>query len=302
MAPPSGKDDPELGIELEPLLDSESSVDLDGTTSARQSPSTVITRSWRRLFFRISVCVGLSLLALFLLLTRPQEWHPSGPTCFIGSMPKDVPPYGPEDCFDNINWTTIDLPDSQTTGLLHAHSFIQLPLNTTKELSFLSQGNMTHGAFRVSQNGASDSNVAVGIQAYYRDPKELTKARVCRLHPAEDKWGLGIFAPDVPPSEDGYRLKLNVDVVLPGTDDNGDPLALEYVRMYMRAYDHWLAGLVDAIYIDPDSIPKIPETSSPAGIPTASASASSGLPSPPRMSGVPRPGAPPYRCVFPHNA
>ena len=108
-------------------------------------------------------------------------------------MSKDVPPYGPEHCFDNINWTTIDLPDGQTTGLLHAHSFIQLPLNTTKELSFLSQGNMTHGAFRVSQNGASDSNVAVGIQAYYRDPKELTKARVCRLHPAEAKWGLGIF-------------------------------------------------------------------------------------------------------------
>lgn len=108
-------------------------------------------------------------------------------------MSKDVPPYGPEDCFDNINWTTIDLPDSQTAGRFHAHAFINLPLNATKELSFLSPGNMTRGAFRVSQNGASDSNLAIGIQAYYRDPKELTEARVCRLHPAEDKWGLGVF-------------------------------------------------------------------------------------------------------------
>ena len=108
-------------------------------------------------------------------------------------MSKDVPPYGPEDCFDNINWTTIDLPDSQTTGRFHAHAFINLPLKATKELSFLSPGNMTRGAFRVSQNGASDSNLAIGIQAYYRDPKELTEARVCRLHPAEDKWGLGVF-------------------------------------------------------------------------------------------------------------
>ena len=61
-------------------------------------------------------------------------------------------------------------------------------------------------------------------------------------------------------------MKLNIDVVLPGTDDSGDPLALEYVRMYMRAYDHWLGGLVNAIYIDPDTIPKLPETSSPAQV------------------------------------
>ena len=42
-------------------------------------------------------------------------------------------------------------------------------------------------------------------------------------------------APDIPASEDGYNLKLNINVVIPGTDDDGDPLALEYVRMYMRA-------------------------------------------------------------------
>ena len=108
-------------------------------------------------------------------------------------MPKDVPPYGPQECFDNINWTAINLPDSETSGLLHAHAFVNLPLNATKELSFLNQGNMTRGAFRISQNGASDSNVAVGIQAYYRDPEQFKKARVCRLHPAEDKWGLGIY-------------------------------------------------------------------------------------------------------------
>lgn len=120
-------------------------------------------------------------------------------------MSRDVPSYGPEDCFDNINWTTIDLPDTQTTGLLHAHAFVQLPLNATRELSFLSQGNMTHGGFRVLQNGASDSNAAVGIQAYYRDPKELTKARVCRLHPAQDKWGLGIFVSDIRAASPPFR-------------------------------------------------------------------------------------------------
>lgn len=128
-------------------------------------------------------------------------------------------------------------------------------------------------------------------------------------------------APDIPASEDGYNLKLNINVVIPGTDDDGDPLALEYVRMYMRAYDHWLGGLVDAIYIDPDSVPDIRETPSSSEvlpwllgarndtmlmdsalqIPTPSASTSSELSPSPWMSRVPRAGAPPYRCVFPHN-
>ncbi len=73
-------------------------------------------------------------------------------------------------------------------------------------------------------------------------------------------------APDIPASDYGYNLKLNIDVVLPGTDDSGDPLAVEYVRMYMRAYDHWLGGLVDAIYIDPESIPTITETPTPSEV------------------------------------
>lgn len=78
MAPAGGKDDPEQGIELEPLLGS--SLDSDGNVSDRQSARSVITRSWRRLFLRISVCAALSFVALVLLLTRPREWHPSGPT------------------------------------------------------------------------------------------------------------------------------------------------------------------------------------------------------------------------------
>lgn len=36
--------------------------------------------------------------------------------------------------------------------------------------------------------------------------------------------------------------------------------------MYMRAYDHWLGGLVNAIYIDPESVPKIPETPDPSTV------------------------------------
>ena len=85
MAPPSSKDDPELGIELEPLL--QSSLASDGNASDWQSTRNVISRSWRRLFLRISVCAGLSLVAIFLLLTRPREWHPSGPTVSLLPIP-----------------------------------------------------------------------------------------------------------------------------------------------------------------------------------------------------------------------
>ncbi|TBU26739.1 hypothetical protein BD309DRAFT_1078469 [Dichomitus squalens] len=299
MVSPSGKVDPELGIELDRLLEDSSLEESEPGT--HQAAGNVITRTWRRLLLRFAICTSLTLVALYLILSRPRESHPSGPRCYLGSVPKDVPPYEPGECFDHINWTAIDLPDSETTGLLHAHAFVDLPLNATKELSFLNLGNMTHGAFRISQNGASDANVAIGIQAYYRDPEQFSKARICRLHPAEDKWGLGIYTPDVPDSDDSYNLKLTVNVVLPGTDDNGDLLPLQYVRTYLPHYNHWLGGLVDAIYIDPESIPKYSSTSSiPSVLPSSSTSFSS-----PASTTSARPKHlthPPYRCVFPDNA
>ena len=115
-------------------------------------------------------------------------------------------------------------------------------------------------------------------------------------------------------------MKITVNVVLPGHDENGDPLPLGYVRTHLPHYDHWLGGLVDAIYIDPDTVPKLPPTpsvpsvvrdrwpksdgngraddmsSQPPSSPTASAP-------PAHTSGVrpKHPVHPPYRCIFPDN-
>lgn len=99
--------------------------------------------------------------------------------------------YGPWQCSDVVNWT---MPADRSGELpYHAQASVTLPISA-EELHFVADGSLQYGDFEVSQDVdvVADSAV-VDIDVAYRHPDAIEEATVCRTHPSDDKWGLGIF-------------------------------------------------------------------------------------------------------------
>ena len=101
-------------------------------------------------------------------------------------------PYSPSHCLEPVNWTT-DVAKHRDDFPFHAETSFTLPVGA-KELAFVAEGSRQYGHFEVSQTADAGSDEAiVDVRVSYSEPEALSDATVCRLHPAEDSWGLGIF-------------------------------------------------------------------------------------------------------------
>ncbi len=60
-------------------------------------------------------------------------------------------------------------------------------------LSVITEGSRTHGSLEVSQTADAGSDAVVEVDVFYRNQEDFDETTVCRLHPANNEWGLGIF-------------------------------------------------------------------------------------------------------------
>ena len=75
----------------------------------------------------------------------------------------------------------------------HARTTFMLPVSA-EELQFVADGSLQYGDFEVSQDvDVGGMNAVVDIDVGFRHPDALEEATVCRTHPADNKWGVGIF-------------------------------------------------------------------------------------------------------------
>ena len=101
-------------------------------------------------------------------------------------------PYKPSHCSELVNWTT-DVARHHDDFPYHAEASFTLPIGA-KELAFVAEGVQQYGHFELSQTADAGSDDAiVDVHVSYDQAEALSDATVCRLHPAEDNWGLGIF-------------------------------------------------------------------------------------------------------------
>lgn len=125
-----------------------------------------------------------------MLKVQSRQWYCGRPA--QQQVRDDMYPYAPSDCSESVNWTTdgAGLPDEYP---YHARTSFTLPVGA-KELAFIAQGAQQHGHFELSQTADAGSDEAVvEVHVSYKAQNALSDATVCRLHPAEDSWGLGIF-------------------------------------------------------------------------------------------------------------
>ena len=60
-------------------------------------------------------------------------------------------------------------------------------------LSVITEGSRAHGTLEVSQTADAGSDAIVEVDVFYRIQEDFEKATVCRMHQADNRWGLGIF-------------------------------------------------------------------------------------------------------------
>lgn len=98
--------------------------------------------------------------------------------------------YSPPQCADRVNWTK---SDSVYPHDYHAGTSFSIPV-TAAELAFVSEGALQSGRFEIAQDLESGSKTAtIDLHVTYRVEDALDEATVCRLHPDDETWGLGIF-------------------------------------------------------------------------------------------------------------
>ena len=75
---------------------------------------------------------------------------------------------------------------------VHLHTSMTFPA-TANILSIITEGTRAYGSLEVSQTADAGSDAIVDIDVFYLDQLDFDEATVCRLHSANDEWGLGIF-------------------------------------------------------------------------------------------------------------
>ena len=54
-------------------------------------------------------------------------------------------------------------------------------------------GDLSHGTFQISQSLGVGSEAVVDVTVLYQRLEVLDDVTICRLHPSEGEWGLGIL-------------------------------------------------------------------------------------------------------------
>ena len=74
----------------------------------------------------------------------------------------------------------------------HSRTSLTLPMSADL-LSVITQGARTHGSLEISQTADVGPDAVVEVDVFYRDQRDFEQATVCRMHPLQSEWGLGIF-------------------------------------------------------------------------------------------------------------
>ena len=80
---------------------------------------------------------------------------------------------------------------------VHLRTSTTLPV-AANILSVITEGARTYGSLEVSQTADAGSDAVVEMDVFYRDQEDFDEATICRLHPSNSEWGLGIFVCALP--------------------------------------------------------------------------------------------------------
>ena len=97
---------------------------------------------------------------------------------------------GPDQCSGQVNWE--EVPDVPRGYRYHSRTSVTFPV-AANLISVITEGARTQGSLEVSQTADAGSDAIVEIDVFYRHQEDFDEATVCRLHPANNEWGLGIF-------------------------------------------------------------------------------------------------------------
>ncbi|KAI0753363.1 hypothetical protein C8Q80DRAFT_1096622 [Daedaleopsis nitida] len=190
----------------------------------------------RRRFWQLLACAVLSLVAMHLLLGSNSR------TKGLGRLPYK---YGRSQCSDAVNWTITT--DSLGDYEYHASTSFSLPL-TAADLHFVAEGSLQYGEFEMSHDVdlVSDSAL-IDVSVEYQHPDAIAEATVCRLHPSEEQWGLGIFTPHWGAFHLDRNLKFRIHVHFPATSSHG-PLKLNSLSTHLPLFAHQLPDLANSLH------------------------------------------------------
>ena len=98
----------------------------------------------------------------------------------------------------------------------HSRTSVTFPV-AANIISVITEGARTQGSLEVSQTADAGSDAVVEIDVFYRHQEDFDEATVCRLHPANNEWGLGIFVRVMHPHSSRSHLHDTVDRLRRGT-------------------------------------------------------------------------------------
>ncbi|KAM5542209.1 hypothetical protein V8D89_004082 [Ganoderma adspersum] len=217
-----------------------------GYSAINQPPINVIPQdrprnAYRRRFWHFFACTFLLVCTLHVIQKRHFNW-----TYPFGSSGTVV---GPDQCSDQVNWE--EVPDVPRGYRFHSRTSVTFPV-AANIISIITEGARTQGSLEVSQTADTGSDAVVEIDVFYRQQEDFNEATVCRLHPANNEWGLGIFTPTWDPPHRGdpfHRLRFDVHLRLPAATPQS-PLTIVQLKTDLRNFSQQLRALADSVHID----------------------------------------------------
>ncbi|TBU46675.1 hypothetical protein BD309DRAFT_596842 [Dichomitus squalens] len=153
----------------------------------------------------------------------------------------------PDQCSTKVVWEEAsDVPHGYR---FHLRSSVTLPVSADV-LSVVAEGARFHGSLEVSQTANAGSDAIVEIDLFYHHEEDLDETTVCRLHPADNEWGLGIFTPHWrAPRNDHHLLRFHIHLRLPAVD-SGSLLAVKELNTDLSNFSQDLRALADSVYFN----------------------------------------------------
>ncbi|KAM5544943.1 hypothetical protein V8D89_001054 [Ganoderma adspersum] len=210
-----------------------------GYSAINQPPINVIPQdrprnAYGRRFWHFLACTFLLLYTLYVV--RNKHLNPTPSTAV-----------GPDRCAGHVTWEKVsDVPSGYRAHLRTSVTF-PVPENI---LSVIAEGARAHGTLEVSQTADAGSDAVVEVDVFYRIQEDFDQATVCRLHPANNEWGLGIFTPTSTwPPWHSDQLRFDVRLRLPAATSTS-PLTVVELKTDLHNFSQQLRGLTDSVHID----------------------------------------------------
>ena len=99
-------------------------------------------------------------------------------------------PYSRAHCYELASFVAASAKEAGKP--YHARSYFTLPVRA-EELSFVAQGNFSHGNIQFRQWDKPGTRAAVIVDVFYPQPEMLGDAMMCRMRPSKNRYGFGIF-------------------------------------------------------------------------------------------------------------